>query len=248
MKRFVKQKKKEGKHAHSVKIEITHYNETCEGFGIAYFGEDSECRKCDESDLCKEQTDYTIRSKSPMNAKKIKKLLKEARGIEERKELLEFIDENEIEVKVGKKDSVAKILSKIEDALDPDDPDAEAEAAAEAEASETPEKETDPDDETEYDLAELEGRIKALESRVAELQAKLEAGGGTKGKGSKKEEKEAIKKELMKGVPYSKDKLGELNARELKMLGSAMGVKTFGKAGDEVKKLILAKQKKKASK
>ena len=43
-----------------------------------------------------------------------------------------------------------------------------------------------------------------------------------------KDEKENLKAELLKGVPYTKEQLTEMRFQKLKTLGSALNVKTFG--------------------
>ena len=63
-------------------------------------------------------------------------------------------------------------------------------------------------------------------------------------KGRSNDEKQKIKAGLLKKVPYDKKGLDKLNFSELQMLGSALGIKSFGIKRDEIAKAILSKQKK----
>lgn len=59
-----------------------------------------------------------------------------------------------------------------------------------------------------------------------------------------KDEKEALKKKLLKGVPYSKADLEGMKFQELKTLGSSLGAETFGLGRSDCVKNVLAAQKK----
>ena len=80
----------------------------------------------------------------------------------------------------------------------------------------------------------MEKRVKALESRMDELEEKVESGGGRSSGKATKAEKDAMKQELVDAGPYSKAELGELNGRQLKMLASGLGINSFGMGADDV--------------
>ena len=98
----------------------------------------------------------------------------------------------------------------------------------------------------------LEIRLSALEIRMSAAEALLNNLAGASPKASNRPskkrssaEKEKIKAELLKGVPYEKKGLDNLKSAELRMLASAVKVNPFGMKRDEIMKGILAAQKKK---
>jgi hypothetical protein len=94
-------------------------------------------------------------------------------------------------------------------------------------------------------------RLSALEIRISALEALVNNAIGAvspEQRGSKKkstEEKEKIKAELLKRVPYEKKGLEDLKTAQLKMLASALRVKAFGLKRDDIVKGVLVAQKKK---
>ena len=92
-------------------------------------------------------------------------------------------------------------------------------------------------------------RLSVVEIRIAELDALVsKLIGMTQPKSDnkrRKSEKAHRKAELLAGVPYDKGSLDEMKTNDLKMLGAAMGFKTFGAKRVDTVKAILAKQKKK---
>lgn len=287
-------------------------NEYCEAFGIAYFAQDEECSDCDEAMLCKKLTDERLKSKTGGETMDTDKLLKKAKKIKKKEDLLEFIEENELDVKVGKKESVSSILKKVTKALEEaaeeeetgeeeeeeidldeldrkelkayiknneldvkvtkkmsdddirlaivealeeaggEDEEEEEEEAAEEEtggeeeegASESEEEEEEPT------IDDLKERVKALEARVAEIKESMEGSttAAKSARGSKKAEKEEAKQKLLEGAPYSDSDLKAMTGRDLKMLGSALGVNTFGMKTEEVLKVVKQAQKKSGGK
>ena len=95
----------------------------------------------------------------------------------------------------------------------------------------------------------LKIRLSAMEIRMASVEALLNNFlGGAGVKKSKKLagiEKDQIKKKLLAGVPYDKQKLEKLNLKELRMLGSALKISSFGIKRGELINAILSGQKKK---
>ena len=93
-------------------------------------------------------------------------------------------------------------------------------------------------------------RLSALEIRMASVEALLNnfVSGAGIGKSRKmsEAEKDQVKKKLLAGVPYNKQKLENLNLQELRMLGSALQIKAFGVNRDQLVNAILSGQKKKA--
>ena len=96
----------------------------------------------------------------------------------------------------------------------------------------------------------LKIRLSALEIRMASIEALMNnfvgGSGIRKSKRMSEAEKNQIKEKLLAGVPYNKQKLGELNLQELRMLGSALQIKAFGVNRDQLVNAILSGQKKKA--
>ena len=94
----------------------------------------------------------------------------------------------------------------------------------------------------------LKVRLSALEIRMTSVEASLNnyiSAAGTKlSKKMSDEEKDQIKKKLLKGVPYDKRKLEKLNLKDLRMLASAIKINSFGINRDDLIKVILSKQKK----
>ena len=94
-------------------------------------------------------------------------------------------------------------------------------------------------------------RLSALEIRTAALEALVDnliigAPGAKVGAKKKSEaEKEKVKADLLKGVPYDQKKLSDLTGAQLKMLASALKVKSFGMKREEIVKAVLGSQKKK---
>ena len=56
--------------------------------------------------------------------------------------------------------------------------------------------------------------------------------------------KEKIKAGLLKKAPYDRKKLENLKTTEMRMLASALGIKSFGAKREDLIKAILSKQKK----
>ncbi len=97
--------------------------------------------------------------------------------------------------------------------------------------------------------------IENLERRIAILEQNLKNVAGVligsftqqavvKKKTTAKADKEARKAELLKDCPYSQASLEDLKGFDLKMLGAAMKLKTFGLKKGIIIKSILADQKK----
>lgn len=239
-----------------------HLSEKCEAFGIGYFGDDPECGDCDVARICRGRTDALNKKTEDEQTMSLEKLLKEAKKLKKKGDLKDFIEEHELEVSIKKSDTVAKILKKIESALEDEfdeeveDVEDEDEVEDDDDAGEDDDDEgvDDDDDEgeeaeeaEEIDVEELVERITALETRVAELTDKMgEAKAAPSGAS-----KAAIKKEkiaaLMEGVPYSDDDLDELNGRELKLLASGLGINSFGMNSKKVTAAIKKIQGKKAT-
>jgi hypothetical protein len=94
-------------------------------------------------------------------------------------------------------------------------------------------------------------RLSALEIRVTAVEAlvnNLTIGAPGVKVGAKKKsdaEKEKMKADLLKGVPYDQKKLSDLTGGQLKMLASALKVKSFGMKREDIVKAVLGVQKKK---
>lgn len=84
--------------------------------------------------------------------------------------------------------------------------------------------------------AQLKAQILELEARIVELEGR-----------SVSKTKSVLKEELIK-KEYTKEELYTMAWKSVKMLGSALGVKTFGKGKKEIVKRILAVQVKNAKK
>jgi hypothetical protein len=234
------------------------FNDYCEAFAKGYFSSDPECRNCDEASRCSELTKGMMKVKRQnrkggvkmLTQKLADKILKKAKDCDEVSELVELIEEYDLEVEVKKKDELDDVLKKIKAAVKAateDDDDDKKDKGGDDDDDDKKGKKTkkdkdDDDDKGEATLEELEARVKSLETRIAEIQEKLASGGGTKG--SKKEEKAAKKAKLLEGVPYGKEDLENMNARDLKMLASALGVNPFGKSVVDVKKMVVKAQEK----
>jgi hypothetical protein len=82
---------------------------------------------------------------------------------------------------------------------------------------------------------------------MASVEALLNNLAGSSSRKTKKlsnEEKDRMKSELLKGVPYDNKKLDKLSSTELKILASALGINSFGMKRVDIVKTILSKQKK----
>jgi len=93
----------------------------------------------------------------------------------------------------------------------------------------------------------IDTRLSALEIRMASVEALLNNLAGASPRKTKKisdEEKDRMKSELLKGVPYDNKKLEKLTSIELKILASALGINSFGMKRVDIVKAILSKQKK----
>ena len=94
-------------------------------------------------------------------------------------------------------------------------------------------------------------RLSTLEIRTAALEAlvnNLTIGAPGAKAGSKKKsdaEKEKMKADLLKGIPYDQKKLMDLPGPQLKILASALKLKSFGMKREEIVKAVLGAQKKK---
>jgi hypothetical protein len=94
-------------------------------------------------------------------------------------------------------------------------------------------------------------RLSALEIRISAVEALVNKAIGAaqaESKGLRRKsnvEKDKIKAELLKGVPYDKKALENLKFTELRMLTSAIGISAFGLKRDQMIKSILGAQKKK---
>ena len=190
----------------------------CEAYGVAFDDDDEECAKCDVMAKCKALTEGESDDDDEPEDKPEKSTGKKGKAGKTGKKAGK---------KVGKK-------GKKPAEEDPDDPDDEPE-------DDEPE---DGDDST------ILKRLKSLEQRVADLAEKIEAGGGKKksGRGLDKDAKEEKKAELLAGMPYSKDDLGEMKNSEVKMLCSALTINSFGMSKDDAISEIVKVQKKKDNK
>ena len=93
----------------------------------------------------------------------------------------------------------------------------------------------------------IDTRLSALEIRMASVEALLNNLAGSSSRKTRKisdAEKDRMKSELLKGVPYDNKKLEKLNSIELKILASALGINSFGMKRVDIVKRILSKQKK----
>jgi len=97
--------------------------------------------------------------------------------------------------------------------------------------------------------SQFETRMSAIEIRIGAIEAILNRVVGSSPNASRKRsdtEKEKVKAELLKGVPYDKAGLEKLSWFELKMLSAAVDIKSFGSNRADLSKAILAKQKKRS--
>ncbi len=90
----------------------------CEGYGVAFFGRDSECRTCDEANLCKKETNLKMTggptmAKKEMNKKLAAKLLKKAKTIKKKKDLSDLAKKYGVEIKIVPKDKAVDIWAKF---------------------------------------------------------------------------------------------------------------------------------------
>ncbi len=93
----------------------------------------------------------------------------------------------------------------------------------------------------------LKMRLSAMEIRMASVESQLNILVGSAARKSKKRstvEKENIKAALLKKAPYDRNKLENLKTTDMRMLASAMGIKSFGTKREDLIKAILSKQKK----
>jgi len=93
----------------------------------------------------------------------------------------------------------------------------------------------------------IDTRLSALEIRMGAVEALLNNLSGAFSKKTKKmsdAEKDLMKAELLKGVPYDNKKLEKLKTTELKLLASALEINSFGMKRADIVKSILKKQKK----
>ena len=143
-----------------------------------------------------------------------------------------------------------------DDAGDDADDDADDDLGADDEAEETAEEtadetaEEEPDDDVETDtLKALTERVEDLEARIVKLQETIDkAPAGKTSNKSSKEEKEAVKAELVAGCPYTKKSIAELSGKQVKQLASGLGIKSFGLKTDDVVAAILKSAKNKKDK
>ena len=293
-------------------MSIDKLKDKCAAFGIGYFGDDPECSDCDVSKMCNRKTNELNKKTKEKETMSLEKLLKEAKKLKKKGDLADFIEEHDLDVDVKKSDTVAKMLKKVEAALEEEfeeveDEDADGDEDDDADEDDDGDEDGDEDGEDEDedddvdlmsmtkkdllayckeneleppkkakkttrtlrdwieansendaddgeddgeddgdapDLPELEERIKALETRVAELQSKFDDA-GVKPKVSKASAKKAEIEKLMKKVPYSQKALKDMGGRTLKRLASGLGINSFGKTTDAVYKLVVKEQKKK---
>ena len=93
----------------------------------------------------------------------------------------------------------------------------------------------------------LKMRLSAMEIRMASVESQLNILVGSAASKSKKRssaEKEKIKAGLLKKAPYDRKKLDSLKTTDMRMLASALGIKSFGAKREDLIKAILSKQKK----
>ena len=93
----------------------------------------------------------------------------------------------------------------------------------------------------------LKMRLSAMEIRMASVESQLNILLGSAARKSKKRstaDKEKVKAELLKKAPYDRKKLESLKTTDMRMLASAMGIKSFGAKREDLIKAILSKQKK----
>jgi hypothetical protein len=130
------------------------------------------------------------------------------------------------------------------------DNDADSDTEASDKVEETPVDDGDADV-TEEDLVESEEAMGDLGSRVLMLEKRLNdlfeliekrppADAPATGKvKATKAEKDAAKAELVKGCPYTKDSIADLNARQVKQLASGLGINSFAKKTPAVVAMVL---------
>jgi len=93
----------------------------------------------------------------------------------------------------------------------------------------------------------LKMRLSSMEIRMASVESQLNILVGAAASKSRKRstaEKEKIKAELLKKAPYDRKKLENLKIIDMKLLASALGIKSFGIKREDLIKGILSKQKK----
>ena len=93
----------------------------------------------------------------------------------------------------------------------------------------------------------LKMRLSSMEIRMASVESQLNILVGSAASKSKKHstaDKEKIKAELLKKAPYDRKKLESLKTTDMRMLASALGIKSFGTKREDLIKAILSKQKK----
>jgi len=104
----------------------------------------------------------------------------------------------------------------------------------------------------------MDVRVSALEIRLTAIESQLQlivgAAGVIQGEIKKpgrvpmtKAAKDARKAELVKGGPYLKANLEEMELKDLRFYASAIGTNPFGKKRDEIVKVVLAAQRRKKS-
>lgn len=262
------------------------FNGECEAFGVGYCSTDNECQTCDEAVKCELESNLLLRrepmalSKKGQEAKQV--AMEEVEAIKKKAALLEWLAENEFDVEIRKTDTRTVMLSKISDFLTDYFADVKDEDSPTEDDIDGNELDGDPDfgegtfeksgfessstedkGSGEYDPADLEARIKALEERVSALVELLKAsksdpvptpnsgkkttddmGSAPSSRKMTPEQKEILKKKLLAGLPYVKKELVDMSGKHLKILGSAMGLKTFGETADKTRAQVFAAQKK----
>jgi len=210
----------------------------CEAYGVAFDDDDEECAKCDVMAKCKALTEGESDDDDEPEDKPEKSTGKKGKAGKTGK-------------KAGKKVGKKGKKPAEEDPDDPDDEPEDDEPEDDEPEDDEPEDDEPEDDEPEDgDDSTILKRLKSLEQRVADLAEKIEAGGGKKksGRGLDKDAKEEKKAELLAGMPYSKDDLGEMKNSEVKMLCSALTINSFGMSKDDAISEIVKVQKKKDNK
>jgi hypothetical protein len=217
----------------------------CEGFGTSWFEKDIECEKCDAVEKCKEKTQKLLGigegSKKEIN---FEELLTTARRLNKKTDLLDWIEENDIDVVPAKLDNIAKILSKVEKALrakiDADE-DKPKKVTAKGAKKDMAKKKTVVWEMTEDMYESLIERLDLLDEK---LSAPVEAPANKPRKGSMtKEQKAEFKATLVDDMPYSKADLEAMPNNHLKILASGIDIPSFGvKKVDIIKEIIKAQK------
>ena len=96
---------------------------------------------------------------------------------------------------------------------------------------------------------EMNERLKTIEDAVLHLVQRFDGifiaeSTKQKTKKSSKNEKEALKAELLSNIPYTENQLKKLGTRKMRSLGSALEINTFGMKTDKLIEGILKAQKK----